>query len=64
MSNGKELTCFYENSDEPSCPKCGGYNAMLTDFDAKYAWKGEWGDMPDFRKCRDCGAQAVVKEEK
>ena len=52
--------CYYENSDEPTCPKCGGYNAMLHDSDGRRAAKerGESGDL-DYRKCRDCGTTAV-----
>ena len=55
-----ELTCHYENSDEPSCPKCGHYNAMLYDAEAFDEWYREQGreQSPDFRKCRDCGAEA------
>jgi Zn ribbon nucleic-acid-binding protein len=35
-----------KNSDEPSCPACSGYNAML--YFAYY-------DGIESRKCRDCG---------
>ena len=52
----QELTCYYENSDEPSCPKCGHYNAMLRGVEGDYELERF------FRKCRDCGAVAVVVE--
>tara|TARA_R110002051_G_scaffold193733_1_gene262063 strand:+ start:146 stop:367 length:222 start_codon:yes stop_codon:yes gene_type:complete len=67
-----ELTCRYEeaweNSDEPRCPKCGGYNAMLHDGESTRVWWNRQGRniesvQPDFRKCRDCGVQAVCKME-
>lgn len=56
----KRLICRYTegSTDEPTCPKCGGYNAMLHDstFD-----RSDWELVKnmDFRKCRDCGALAV-----
>ncbi len=66
----EQLVCRYENNDEPTCPKCGGYNAMLTDFESNFAWNRTpatkdgvhpGGSVrPDFRKCRDCGTQAIV----
>lgn len=49
-----QLTCTSERADvEPTCPKCGHYNAMLIDYDEPY----EAG--VDKRKCRDCGTKAV-----
>jgi len=67
--------CFYENSDEPTCPKCGGYNACLADSIAAYEWRRaqsrqlrrqnpDTRETPDFRKCRDCGAQSVCVDKK
>ncbi len=47
------MTCSYENNDEPSCPKCGNYNAML--------WcRGGLRNEPEVRKCRDCGQEATL----
>ena len=39
-----------KNEDEPSCPKCGHYNAMLHDnyYDGVYS-----------HKCRDCGYTTI-----
>ena len=48
------LTCYYENNDEPTCPACNHYNAMLADHEAPS------GTERDYRKCRDCGAKAYV----
>lgn len=47
------MTCSYTNNDEPTCPKCGHYNAML--------WCGDSFETPDeVRKCRDCGQEATL----
>ena len=40
--------------DEPSCPKCGGYNAML-----HYSYE-EF--QHDDTKCRDCGLIHLVRD--
>lgn len=41
------------NADNPSCPKCGMYNAMLSHLNPN---TGEY-----FKKCRDCGYQPDKK---
>lgn len=47
------MTCSFTSSDEPSCPKCGHYNAML--------WlRGGLRGEPEVRKCRDCGQEAAL----
>ena len=43
-------------TDNPSCPKCGNYNAMLEHWDEI---KGEF-----YRKCRDCGYEANSAADK
>ena len=59
--NDATLTCSYENSDEPTCPVCGGYNAMLWDSSvSSSSVSSEGRDHRDHRKCRDCGAKAVL----
>ena len=40
------------HSDAPSCPSCGGYNALIGQVDHG----PEAGFEPLGLKCRDCGA--------
>lgn len=51
LGNDAEMLSKYaaaeEHKDNPSCPECGHYNAMLEHWDEV---KGEFS-----RKCRDCG---------
>jgi DNA-directed RNA polymerase subunit M/transcription elongation factor TFIIS len=46
-------TCIPAKGAEPSCPKCGHYNAMLQH-------RGGVGGKPEIRKCRDCGHEAAL----
>ena len=57
----QRLICRYTegSTDEPSCPKCGGYNAMLHDSDPYQGFPTWEFKKTDFRKCRDCGQLAV-----
>lgn len=55
----ERVICRYTegSTDEPSCPVCGGYNAMLKDNVLDRIQK--LFKEHDFRKCRDCGVLAV-----
>jgi len=50
LGNDADMLSKYAATDNPSCPKCGNYNAMLEHWDEI---KGEFS-----RKCRDCGYEA------
>ena len=50
-----------DHNDEPSCPQCGHYNAMLQAHQGDAPISSEDMRKHDVRKCRDCGT--VAKRE-
>ena len=54
------------HGDNPSCPECGHYNAMLYDHAKAKEWfvaRGEeWDPNTLILTCRDCGHQEEAKE--
>lgn len=40
------------NGNEPTCPECGTWNAMLR-------WADKDDDYVDYERCRDCGYKVL-----
>ncbi len=60
MSDQLETIINTNGADNASCPRCGNYNAMLTN----YSYRGdEATDGKGLSTCRDCGHQAYVVTE-
>ncbi|HTG95750.1 MAG TPA: hypothetical protein VL866_24330 [Pyrinomonadaceae bacterium] len=52
--NGKRVDLKLNGEDNPSCPNCNRYNAMLFERMCN-------GPSDDYvLKCRDCGAEVIV----